>query len=100
MSKCTWTYLMKQKSKNVSILAKFFNLIHNQYSRIIKTIRSNNGAEFIFREYQALFSHHGICHQKSVPYTAQQNEVVERKHQHLLDTVRALRLHANLLKEF
>ena len=29
-------------------------------------------------------------------YTPQQNGVVERKHRHLLDTARSIRLHANL----
>ncbi|XP_071740094.1 uncharacterized protein [Rutidosis leptorrhynchoides] len=37
---------------------------------------------------------------KSMVYTPQQNGRVERKHRHLLDTARALKLHANLPSKF
>lgn len=47
-----------------------------------------------------LFASHGILHQKFMVYTPQQNGVVEKKHRHLLDTARALRLHANFPKKF
>ncbi|GJY21662.1 pyridoxal 5'-phosphate synthase-like subunit PDX1.2, partial [Tanacetum coccineum] len=41
-----------------------------------------------------------IVHQKSIPYTPQQNGVVERKHRHLLETARAIRFQANLPIQF
>jgi len=46
------------------------------------------------------FSENGVLHQKSIVGTPQQNGVAERKHRHLLDTARAIRLHTGLPKYF
>ncbi|GJR03574.1 retrovirus-related pol polyprotein from transposon TNT 1-94 [Tanacetum coccineum] len=40
---------------------------------------------------------HGVLHQRSIAHTPQHNGRVERKHRHLLDTARALRLHVKVL---
>lgn len=47
-----------------------------------------------------MFHSHGIIHQKSMVYTLQQNGVVERKHRHLLETARFLKVHAGLPNKF
>ncbi|GKE01523.1 retrovirus-related pol polyprotein from transposon TNT 1-94, partial [Tanacetum coccineum] len=61
---------------------------------------SDNGTEIVNVACSSLFMSKGILHQKSMVYTPQQNGVVERKHRHLLDTARAIRLHANLPIKF
>ena len=42
------------------------------------------------------FQSKGILHQRSCPYTPQQNGVVERKHKYLLETARALLFQSKL----
>ena len=47
-----------------------------------------------------LYVMYGITHQKRCTETPQQNGVVERKHRHLIETVRALLFQSNLPKTF
>ncbi|XP_074343023.1 uncharacterized protein LOC141680803 [Apium graveolens] len=65
-----------------------------------KTIRSDNGTEIVQDFCTSLFSSLGIVHQRSVAGNPQQNGRVERKHRHLLDTSRSIRIHANLPIKF
>ncbi|KAL0313119.1 UNVERIFIED_CONTAM: hypothetical protein Sradi_5711200, partial [Sesamum radiatum] len=61
-SRCLWTFLIKQKSQVPSTLKTFCVMIQNQFNYTIKTLRSDNGTEFINYECQALCSGFGIIH--------------------------------------
>jgi transposase InsO family protein len=54
------------------------------------TIRSDNGTEFKNYSLNEFLSDAGIKHQYSAAYTPQQNEVVERKNQTLMDAARTM----------
>ena len=78
-----------------------FNLyVQNQFSASIKTIRTDNGTEFFQENCGSIFKQFGTIHQRSVAGTPQQNGRVERKHRHLVETVRAIKIHANLPDKF
>lgn len=81
-SRYTWIYLLKQKSDVLSTVPRFLKLIETQYNASIKTFRSDNAPELSFTE---LFQSKGIIHQYSCVACPEQNSVVERKHQHLLN---------------
>lgn len=75
-------------------------MLKTQFEVKIKTIRTNNKGEFFSTRFQNLLKEQGIIHQKTVPYTPQQNGVVERKHRHLLKLARSLMIEASLPKKF
>ena len=75
----------------------FITLMEKQFDTKIKAIQSDNGAEFIMKQF---YASQGIIHQTSCIETPQQNEIVERKHQHLLNLTRALLFEANLPQIF
>ncbi|KAL2249476.1 UNVERIFIED_CONTAM: Retrovirus-related Pol polyprotein from transposon TNT 1-94 [Sesamum indicum] len=99
-SRCLWTFILKQKSQVPATLKRFCSLVSNQFDRRIKTLRSDNGSEFINHECQSLCSELGIIHQSSCTYSPQQNGRVERKHRHLLNVARALLFQASLPIKF
>jgi len=78
------------KSNAFPILKSFLSFIQTQFHIIVKIIRSDNGLKFSDNCALAFYASHGILHQASCTGTPQQNEIVERKHKHLLETGRAL----------
>ena len=97
MSRSTWVYLLKNKSDAQKAIEAFHNLVCTQFETRIKYLRSDNGTEFRMTDF---FHLNGIIHQKTCVETPQQNGIVERKHQHILNVVRALRFQAKLTLEF
>ena len=53
------------------------NLRENQWCERIKCLRSNNSTEFVNEEMDKMCTLNGIVHQKTVPYSLQQNGVAE-----------------------
>lgn len=77
-----------------SHIQDFVALVQTQFSKKVKTIKSDNGTEFLC--LSRFFQENGIPHDTSCVYTPQQNGRVERKHRHILNVARALRFQAHL----
>ena len=96
-SRHTWLFLLKHKSEVPACIISFVNMIETQFSCKVRTVRSDNGPEF---NMSSFFSSKGIIHQRSCVETPQQNGVVERKYQQILNITRALMFQSNLPKHF
>ena len=97
-SRGTWIYLMNAKSETLTKLRYFLAMVDRQFGKKVRTIRSDNGSEFI--SLSTYFLENGIRHETSGVGTPQQNGRVERKHRHLLNVARAIMFEGHLPIEF
>lgn len=86
-TRVTWIYLLRTKSEVLQVFPDFLTMVEKQYNAHVKGVRSDNAPELRFT---ALYKKKGIIAYHSCPETPQQNSVVERKHQHILNVARSL----------
>lgn len=77
-----------QKSMGLRMIPAFFSMIETQFKSKLNLKLPN------------FFKQKGNLHQFSCVATRQQNFVVERKHQHILQAARALKFHSNIPIQF
>ena len=91
---------MKSCSGILPIYSNFAKMVETQFSKRIKTFRSDNALEYTQYVFQALLHSYGTIHHLTCPGTSQQNGQAERKLRHILDTIRALLLSAKVPTPF
>ena len=96
----SWIFPMKSRSEILPIYNNFAKMVETQFSKRIKTFRSDNALEYTQYAFQALLHSYGTVHHLTCSGTFQQNGRAERKLRHILDTVRALLLFAKVLAPF
>ncbi|WVZ52278.1 LOW QUALITY PROTEIN: hypothetical protein U9M48_003354 [Paspalum notatum var. saurae] len=89
-SRFTWVFILSDKGETQEVLKKFMRRAQNEYEVKIKRVRSGNGKEFKNIGVEENLDEDGIKHEFSVPYTLQQNGVVERKNQTLIEAARTM----------
>ena len=75
-------------------------MVKTQFSCAIKILRIDNAMEYRESSLLQFLSQQGTVVQRSCPHTFQQNGRAERKHCHILDSVRALLLSASCSEKF
>ena len=85
-----WIYFLKKKFDVFETFKFFKSLAENDLGKKIKALRSDNGGEYIKREFQYLCASEGTQMQHSVPYTPQYNGVAKRKNRSLKEMATCL----------
>ena len=89
-------YFLKQKSDTVEATQKF--LADTSPFGKVKRIRSDNGGEFLSKNFRDLLIKNKIKHKASAPYSPHQNGTVERAWRSLFEMARCLLNESNLPK--
>lgn len=70
-------------------------MIENRLCQRISTLRNDGGGEYMSNDFKEYLRSYGIHHQRSCPYTPEQNGVAERKHWHITEVGMALMFHSH-----
>jgi hypothetical protein len=84
-SRYTWIFFLSDKSNVFSIFKGFAKRVEIEFYFKIKKIRSDNGSELKNSRIEDYCDEKGVKHEFLAKYTPQQNRVVERKNQTLID---------------
>ncbi|KAE9160380.1 hypothetical protein PF004_g31205 [Phytophthora fragariae] len=93
-------YFMKKKAEVLEKFKKFKADMENATGRKIKRLRSDNGGEYTGRLFKEYLSKQGIRHEKTVPYTPQQNGLAERMNQSLVGMAHCMLYHEGIDKKW
>ena len=84
---------MHSKDQVLDIFIEFQLYVERQSGFKLKILRTDNGKEYVNNAFHSYLKSCGIKHELTIPYTPQQNGVVERKHQTIVEMARCM-LHA------
>lgn len=87
---------LKEKSAAVGAFRMFKAVTENQTGLKVKRLRSDNGTEVVNQEMIDICAEAGIIHEKSAPYTPQQNGVSERMMRTVVERARCMLSDGNL----
>ena len=95
-SRCCVVYFMKHKSEVLEKFKEFEASTTNACGQNIGTLRSDNGGEYISKEFEDYLKSKGIRHELTVAYSPEQNGVAERMNRTLVEAARSIMNHAHM----
>jgi hypothetical protein len=99
-SRYTCVFFLSDKSNVFSIFKGFAKRAENEFDFKVKKIRSDNGSEFKNSRIEDYCDEKGVKHEFLAKYTPEQNGVIKRKNQTLIDMTRSMLLEYNVSDTF
>lgn len=91
-----WVRFLRTKDETPAVFEKFLNVTQVALKATVRTVRTDNGTEFVNKTLTDLFAKVGITHQTSVPRSPPQNGVVERRNRTLMEAARTMLIFAKV----
>ncbi|GJV22280.1 retrovirus-related pol polyprotein from transposon TNT 1-94 [Tanacetum coccineum] len=89
-SRFTWVRFLRTKDEAPEAIIKCIKNIQVRLNATVRNVRTDNGTEFVNQTLREFYENVGISHQTSVARTPQQNGVVERRNQTLVEAARTM----------
>jgi hypothetical protein len=85
-----WIEMLKSKDQALDSFKKIVARAENESGGKLKALRTDRGGEFNSNLFSVFCSEGGVKHYTTTPYTPQQNGVVERRNQSVIEMARCL----------
>nr|GEU78262.1 integrase, catalytic region, zinc finger, CCHC-type, peptidase aspartic, catalytic [Tanacetum cinerariifolium] len=89
-SRFTWVKFLRSKDEAPDFIIKFLKMIQVQLKVPIRRIRTDNRTEFVYQMLCDYYEEVGISHETSVARSPQQNGLIERRNQTLIEAARTI----------
>lgn len=101
-SKIMWVYMLKTKDEALGALKKFRVLVEKECAENekLKIFRTDRGGGFLSHDFSSYCEEIGIIRHLTVPYSPQQNGVVERRNRTVVALARSFLKEKQLPSEF
>ncbi|CAI5503079.1 unnamed protein product [Closterium sp. Naga37s-1] len=96
-TRMTWVYVLAKKSDVAETLkTDWFPMVEQQQDRLVKSIRTDRGGEFLSKEFGLWLKKNGIRHSLTMPYSPAMNGIAERANRTITEAARGLLIEAGL----
>ncbi|GJZ51773.1 retrovirus-related pol polyprotein from transposon TNT 1-94 [Tanacetum coccineum] len=93
----TWVKFLRSKDEAPEFIIKFLKMIQIHLNTTVRNIRTDNRTEFVNQTQRSYYEDVGISHETSVARTLQQNGVVKRRNQMLVEATRTMLIFSKAL---
>ena len=99
-SRKVWGHFIKHKDDVLDVFVDWKTMIEKKTGKSIKTLRTDNGLEFVDKKFLQYCTKEGIVRHRTCVGRPQQNGVAERMNKTLLERARSMIAQAKLSKRF
>ncbi|CAI7902653.1 unnamed protein product [Closterium sp. NIES-54] len=96
-TRMTWVYVLSKKSDMAeTVKTDWLPMVERQQDRLVKAIRTDQGGEFLSKDFGLWLKKNGIRHSLTMPYSPAMNGITERANRTITETARGLLIEAGL----
>ncbi|CAI7806516.1 unnamed protein product [Closterium sp. NIES-53] len=96
-TRMTWVYVLSKKSDVAeTVKTDWLPMVERQQDRLVNSIRTDRGGEFLSKEFGMWLKKNGIRHSLTMPYSPAMNGIAERANHTITETARGLLIEAGL----
>ncbi|CAI7816908.1 unnamed protein product [Closterium sp. NIES-54] len=96
-TRMTWVYVLSKKSDVAeTVKTDWLPMVERQQDRLVKEIRTDQGGEFLSKEFSLWLKKNGIRHSLTMPYSPAMNGIAEGANRTITEMARELLIQAGL----
>lgn len=83
-------YFLKHKDEVLECFKKYNAIVNNRFQHDVRILHTDNGREYVNKEFKNFLEIKGITHECTAPYTPQQNGRSERELRTIMESARSM----------